>query len=166
MLNPDDWKVAIEDARTRHKAIVDLIYFTEQQAMGLLRLYITLAVAAASAAIAAWSKGSVVPPEVGVALATSSIILVLGSWYCFKAMETAEINMPGRDAEFWIWANHEDVPQYQILEKYLEELQEKHALNRGVNVSSARAFHNAKLTGVSVPIGALAAGLVALGIGV
>lgn len=38
-----DWKLVIEDARTRHAAVVNLIYFTDSQAMNLLRLYVTVA---------------------------------------------------------------------------------------------------------------------------
>ena len=52
MLTSDEVRFAIEDARTRHAAIVDVIFKTDEAAMTLLTTYLTLALATASGMLA------------------------------------------------------------------------------------------------------------------
>ena len=46
----DKLKLALDDIRARRKALLDLIVLADQQAMGYLRLYVTLGLATASGA--------------------------------------------------------------------------------------------------------------------
>lgn len=162
MLSDDDLPVAIGDARTRHAAVVDLIYFTDRQAMGLLSLYITLGVAAASGAVVAFGKQPLLPTAVGFGLGGATITLVIGAWFCFRAMKTETINLPGRGAEFWLWANHPKVDRRAAFVQYLQNLKDKHDQNNEINRRTSRYLRNAKLCGIGVPLAALASGAVPL----
>jgi hypothetical protein len=43
-------------------------------------------------------------PEVGWELASLTLVLVWSSFQCFRALEIGDIDLPGRDAEFWLAA--------------------------------------------------------------
>lgn len=162
MLSGDDWKLAIDDARTRHEAVTGLIFFTDTQAANLLRLYLTLGAAAASGAVAGLTKSAPLPFATSWALIGLAIALVLGSWFCFRATETSEISLPGRGAEFWIWAARDDVPRELVLKSYLDNLVPEIQLNRKLNATTAVALSRAKLCGMIAPGAALVAGGAAL----
>ena len=59
--------------------VVALIYFTDQQAMSLLRLYVTLSIATVSGAAAGFSGMSSIPLTAAWALLASTIVFVIGA---------------------------------------------------------------------------------------
>jgi hypothetical protein len=162
MLSGDDWKVAIDDARTRHAALTNLIFFTDTQASGLLRLYLTIGAAAASGAVAGLTKSAPLPFATSWALIGLAAALLLGSWFCFRATETSVLSLPGRGAEFWTWAAREDVPRELVLKSYLDNLVPEIQINRKLNAVTAVALSHAKLCGMIAPGVALVAGGAAL----
>lgn len=159
MLEKDDWKIALEDARARHGALVNLIYFTDAQAVNLLRLYVTIASASAAGSIASFAGNlSAMPLAVGWGLLVATILFVVGAYYCFLAMAPASINLPGRDAEFWIWAMRDDIDRIDVFREYLENLKAKTPRNQMVNIKGSSNLNHAKRLGMAAPLFALAVG--------
>jgi hypothetical protein len=156
-LSENEFKTVIEDARARHSAVVALIYHTDQQASGLLRLFLTLGLAAASATYAVYKTNM----PLAVALATAALTTTVGAVFCLMAMASAKIRLPGYDPDFWLWANRADVPQTLVLQKYLEQLQSGTELNAPVNRNTSQALKYAKGMVVVTLLAAMIAGAIA-----
>src|SRR5215218_8774741 len=150
-LNGDMWKIAIEDARARHAAIVNLIYFTDTQALGLLRLYVTIGLAAASAAAAVFVNKLGIPAYLGWPLLIVTLTLSAGSWNCLQAMETSALNLPGRPPDFWLWATKEATAEHTAFAAYMENLDQKQRQNDKVNIQTSSSLTTAKLCGAATP---------------
>lgn len=163
-VSADILKVGLDDARARHAAVVNLILFTDSQALGLLRLYVPIAIATASGAVASFSSGSAIPKAAGIALAAVTIVLIVACAYCFRAMNSSAINLPGRGAEFWRWAA--EASNGQMFSAYMQNLQEKQVANNELNHRTAGHLARAKRCAVVMPMVALLAGALALAIGV
>lgn len=162
MLEKDDWKIAVEDARVRHSAVVGLIYFTDSQAVNLLRLYVTIASASAAGAITSFASDvSALPVAVGWGLAVATLAFVTASYFCFLAMTPASINLPGRDAEFWLWAMRPDIERTEVFKAYLANLKEKTEINNSVNLCGSKYLTHAKQMGMAAPLFALVVGVLA-----
>ncbi len=163
MKGSEDLAIAIEDARVRHSALVDLVLAGDQKASALLSLYVTIGVAAASGAAAGFA-GLSIPPPLVAALLTTTLAMVAGAGFCLAALRSAPVNLPGRDAEFWLWAlDHDGVDLAHATRQYLGNLAEKGAMNRALNLRMDRDIRTALWVGVASPVAALAAaGLAAL----
>ncbi len=159
MFDNDDWKLAIEDTRFRQNAIVALIYSSNNQALGLLRLFSVIALATATGAVTSLAAGEF-SPAVGWELLSLTLVLVWSSWQCFRALEVGDIDLPGRDAEFWLLAadNGNDRPAFS--RHYLEVFRERYRTNRIVSERQARALRKAKLGGIIAPLIGIAVGAV------
>jgi hypothetical protein len=158
-----EFRTIIEDARTRHGAVVALMYSLDGQAIGLLRLYATLGIATASGALAGLGgTGSIITRPLALGLLFAAVVLVIGAVLCFIVLRSIRINLPGRDPDFWQWAMHPGVDRSQVLAKYLENLKEKAIDNLSRNAFSSRALKWAKMCGAGAPAIALLTGLVAL----
>ncbi|MBB3146324.1 hypothetical protein FHS21_002739 [Phyllobacterium trifolii] len=151
MFENDDWKLAIEDTRFRQNAIVALISSSNNQALGLLRLFSVIALATATGAVTSLAAGEF-SPTVGWELASLTLVLVWSSWQCFQALEVGDIDLPGRNAEFWLLAadNENDRPTFS--RQYLEIFKERYQTNRRVSERQARALRKAKLGGIIAPL--------------
>src|SRR4051812_13959654 len=103
-LAKDDLRTVIEDARARHSAIVGLIQETDRQGSSLLRVFATLGIACASGAAASFAAQPILPRPVGFALTAAAMLLSIGAGFCFGAMRSGIINLPGRGPDFWLWA--------------------------------------------------------------
>ena len=101
---------------------MSLVLFIDTQAMNLLRLYLTIGAAAASAAVAGLSNSAPIPFVTSWALLGVTAAMLLGSWFCFRAMQTSDISLPGRGSEFWVWASREDVTREAVFDSYLQNL--------------------------------------------
>lgn len=97
----DDMLDVIEDLRARHRAVVQLILFTDQQATLYLQTYLTVSLAAGTAAATALSGVGPVPTSVGYGLASATLVLLAGAFFCLGAAASGAINLPGRGADFW-----------------------------------------------------------------
>lgn len=157
----DEFRNVVDDARARHAAVVALIYFTDQQAMALLRLYVTLGIATASGAAAALA-GTFIPRSVGWGLGAATFVLIIGAWLCIRAMRSREINLPGRGPDFWLWALRSDVSRADVLKAYLENLAEKTKKNAAINLENGKAFQYAKVCSLLTPAAALIGTAVAM----
>lgn len=158
-LAKDDLRTVIEDARTRHAAVVALIYFTDRQAMGLLRLYGTLAVATTSATAAGFAPDPIVGRPFVAAVAAATIVLMIGCIFCLLAMASGRINLPGRGADFWLWSLTPSVDRPEVLRSYLESMKERAQLNDDLNSRTAGALRRAKQCAIVAPMAAMLAGL-------
>lgn len=156
-----DFRTIIEDARARHSAVVALIYFTDTQAMNLLRLYLTVGIATVSGAAALLPRTDTLH-FVGYALAAASVVLVIGSGFCMRAMQSGLVNLPGRPADFWSWAIRPDVDHRLAITEYLKNLEEKGALNDALSARNAWALTYAKACSVVTPCIAFAVWAAAL----
>ncbi len=161
MLEKDDWKLALEDARHRHNAILGLIHAADNQALALMRLYMTLGSAAAAGAVSVFSLQPSVAVPVASALASAVGVLAYGAFKCFSVLDTASVNLPGRGAEFWLWAANERIERVEVFKNYLTTLSEKHRINNEVNDKQTASLRRAKLAGIFTPIAALIAGATA-----
>jgi hypothetical protein len=161
-LAKDDLRTVIEDARARHAAVVALIYFTDSQAMGLLRLYGTLAIATASATAAGFGNTMIIAQPLTWAFAAATAVLVVGSAFCMLGMMPGRINLPGRGADFWLWGLDPAVDRERLLRAYLDNLKERGALNDKLNTRTARALRAAKYCAAIAPVSAISAGLISL----
>lgn len=153
-LSPEDMRFAMNDARERHKALVDLIGRIDQQALSMLQLYVTLAGAALTGAgvIFLSPQQPTYPHAVGVGLTTFSVLLIVGTAFCVAAIWTASVNLPGRDAEFWLWAAEDGVTAEMVYSRYLSNLAERGSLNRALNVRMSNLMSAAKIAGMAAPL--------------
>jgi branched-subunit amino acid ABC-type transport system permease component len=164
-LEKDDFRTVIEDARTRHGALVTLIYATDQQATALLRLCSTIAVAVASGALAGLTNSGVISRPLGYALAAATAVLTLGAALCLKTLQASIISLPGRTPDFWQWAMHPDVDRRAVLIAYLDNLKDKRSINSDLNIKAAAALKWAKYCVAAAAPLALLTGLVAFRFG-
>lgn len=148
-------KLALDDARARQTALVQLMYFTDQQALGLLRLYVTLGTASATAAVTGFSSNSWLPVEGSAALLACTTTFLAGSYFCFRAMRTAEVTLPGRGADFWKDALFANFNQAEIVSQYLDGLISGQHRDKATNKTSASALRLAKWAGISTPLVAI-----------
>jgi hypothetical protein len=161
MLKSDEVKLALDDVRARQIALLQLIYFTDQQAIGLLRLYVTVGVAAATAASAGFSGNSSITMAAAVALSVVALLLLIGCLYCYRAMATAKIGLPGKGPEFWTWAlDHPDVNLSYVVSQYLEQTRAILEQDRDTNRVTANALKRAKQLGAAALAAALLVALV------
>jgi hypothetical protein len=160
----DKLKLAIDDIRARHKALYDLIIFTDQQAMGYLRLYVTLGLATASGAVSGIVGSASISHALGWGLVGATICLLVGSFYCFKAMNTANIGLIGRGPEFWEWAFLGGVEDRHIIDRYLKGAEAGIAINRELNKTTTGCLQKGRRLGAWAPIATLVAGLIAYGV--
>lgn len=156
-IDKEDFKTIIEDARARHAAVINLIFFTDRQAMTLLRLYLTFGIASASGAVASFGTNAAVPKALGYALLAAAGCMVIGIFFCLRAMQTTTINFPGRPANFWQWALNRE--REEVIKAYLENLVEKNALNDTTVEKTGKAYGRAKGIAFITPLIALAVGL-------
>lgn len=156
-----EFRTIIEDARTRHGAVVTLMYHLDGQAIGLLRLYATLGIATASGALAGFGDNQIITRPLAWGLAATAVILVIGAVFCFGVLRPMKLNLPGRDPDFWQWATRRDIERAGVVASYLEALKAKAADNLRRNAISSMALTGAKACGVIAPLAALAAGYLA-----
>jgi hypothetical protein len=160
-LEKDDLRTALDDVRARHAAVVNLIYVTDGQALGLLRLYTTLGVGAASGAVAGLAGSPIVTRPLAFGLLAATVTLIAGAGFCLRALQSSRINLPGRTPDFWQWAMHEGVDRKAVLTAYLSNLQDKSVLNAEVNAKAANALKWAKRSAPASVVAALIASLLA-----
>ena len=70
-------------------------------------------------------------------------------------MEMASINLPGREADFWTWANGPLVTFDNAFDAYMQNLHAKDDMNYALNVRTANAIKLARRFGLAAPIIAL-----------
>lgn len=150
MLKDDDWKLALEDARFRHNALMQLLYINDGQAVTLLRLYLTMTIAAAGAAASIFLGTWALPREFAWALSSAALLLIISAGCCSLATMGRGVNLPGRGAEFWLWAAREEVDREEAFRTYLTNLKEKHEVNRRRNERQANALLAGKIGGLLV----------------
>jgi hypothetical protein len=161
MLERDELKIAVEDARARQAALVQLLYFIDTQAMNFLRTYITIEAAAVSAIVAASASSWSFKPELIASAFGMLLTLITGSYFCFHTMRTVNITLPGRGPDFWLWGLDRAVPHDEVAIEYMNSLNETMQRNRQINEKSSKSLELAKLFGVLSPFVGLGGGLVA-----
>lgn len=154
----EEFRTVIEDIRVRQAALVTLIYATDTQALSLLRLFTTLAVATASGTVAAIASGSKYSLALFTAFGTSTAILVAGVFLCLSALEAARISLPGRKTDFWQWAVKHKIKKSKILDAYLLDAETQYKSNQKLNRETATTLKWAKRCAAAAPILALLAG--------
>lgn len=159
MLRTEDWHFAIEDARTRHQALMNLILATDQQAMSLLALYVTLGSGAASAFVASIGQIALIPSVFTFPLLAATVMFAFGAFSCLKVVETKKFSLPGRDAEFWLWASRDDVEAPVAYREYLTSLQVMYIANVALNNIEAVKLNYARQCGIAAPIAGVALGI-------
>lgn len=159
-----DPRVVIEDARHRHLAVVALINAIDAQAMRLLRLYFSLGIACAAGAVSVFFAEKIaLPLPLGWALLGALVCLTGGAYLCLGVMKSTPINLPGRKADFWLWALDERVGDAEVVRAYLENLKEQNRKNDDLNAALSAKFSRAKMAAVWTPIvAAFAGGLAAI----
>ena len=69
--------------------------------------------------------------------------------------------MPGRGAEFWIWASHEDVMRLDVFKAYLENLKDMTERNIRLNEKTGGHLATAKKFGLAAPVFAFIVAVIA-----
>ncbi|MCQ1778231.1 hypothetical protein NOJ05_13570 [Neorhizobium galegae] len=151
-MQPEDFKLALDDVRARHLALVNLILFTDQKAMAVFRLYVTIGIAAGAAAAASFFRDDGLLIFARWSMALTAIWLALGAFFCFRAMSRGSINLPGRGPEFWAWAMDPRVETRAVIDAYLAELAERQAINRRLNERTALFLDIAVTMGIATPL--------------
>lgn len=153
MLTTEDRRFAVDDARRKHQAIVDLIAAGDRQAIGFLQLYIALAVAALSSGAAALlSQAVAVPRPISVGLIGFGLTIALAALATLVVLWPSNIRLAGREPEFWEWAEQNQVSMDQTLRAYLVQIGEDIAINRRTNARMGRAMLLAKCLGAMAPV--------------
>lgn len=151
----DHLKVIIDDTRHRHRALFDLLMHGDRQAMGLLQMYVGLAVTCAAGAAASFAPQAWLPPWAGVSLTVAGALLIIGAWLCLRAMRTVEIGMPARDVGFWTWSLEADTAA-TLAQGYLKNAEAAYGMLKRVNEDVVRHNTWARRLGVLSAAGALA----------
>ncbi|WP_027523332.1 hypothetical protein [Bradyrhizobium sp. Ec3.3] len=152
-LTTDDMRFALNDARERHKATVDLITGMDRQALSFLQLYVTLAGAALSGAgVILLSTAAAYPRALGAGLLAFAAPLVIGAIVCIITIWPANISPPGRDPDFWQWADREDVTAEMAYRAYLANLAVKVKQNELLNIRVSNWMLAAKIAGIAAPV--------------
>lgn len=149
-----DPKLAYDDVRARLAAMVNLILFQEQQAMALFRLYVTVGIALAtvlSGAFLTAEPEALLPSRWGIA--TAGILIVIGAFACMMAMRPGDVALPGRGADFWLWALDGGTSD-EVSVAYMQAQIERFASNRRLNQRNDRWLRWAKGMGLLAPIAA------------
>lgn len=147
-LADSELRTVIEDARTRHAAVVGLMYATDAQAIGLLRSYVTIGIAAASGTAAGFGPSPVFDRPVAWAMLAATILVLIGAVFCLRCLRPTAVNLPGRDPDFWQWATLPNVERAQMLAAYLDNLKTKGADNFKRNARAATELKWAKRCGL------------------
>lgn len=151
-----DAKVILDDVRARDLALFNTLAGTGRQSISLFRIYVTMLLALASAVAALAANPALAERGwliVGASIAAAGV--AAGGAYCFDAIKTAEIALPGRGADFWQWSLRDDVSADHVLEKYLERSLAAQDENHRVGGASALSMRRAKRFGIwGVVIGA------------
>ena len=155
MLSSEEWRFAIEDARARHEAIIALVYVGDQKALSLLSLYVTLGLAAASGFVAGTQLTTPLKNVLMLSSLGAALTFTLGAFFCLRALAPATINLPGRSADFWLWAAHPNVKSEEAYEEYLKTLKKKHPLNNALTDRTACALSIARRLGIAAPVVAI-----------
>src|SRR5690606_34033520 len=101
-----DLKTVLDDVRSRDAALLTMLLATDRQAMALFRVYVPLAAALVSAALAATFEASwYQDARISAGAGTTAAGLAIACWYCIQAITTAAVAIPGKGAEFWQWAS-------------------------------------------------------------
>jgi len=150
-VKPDDFKIILDDVRARHMALVNLILFTDQKAMAVFRLYVTLGIAAAATAATGFFREDQLLQFARWPLIITAAWLAIGALYCFHAMTRPSINLPGRGPEFWEWALKPENETIEVVNAYLSELRERQQVNRKLNDDAAGSLAVAIWVGITTP---------------
>jgi hypothetical protein len=148
----DDFKLAFDDVRARQTALVNLIIFTDQKAMTIFRLYVTLGIAAGVTGAAGFFRPDALLEFARWGMVATACWLAVGAIFCFRAMSQSSINLPGRGPEFWLWALRPEIEYQEVVEAYLHELQERQKSNRDLNEKTAAAMNVAVKMGIATPL--------------
>ncbi|QRG07920.1 hypothetical protein EZH22_06020 [Xanthobacter dioxanivorans] len=148
---------AVEDARERHKAVIELIRFTDQQAISLLNFHAALGVALVSGAAACLGKDPLVPAFVGIAFGAGAICFIAGAWCALKVQASATISLPGREPKFWIWAAHGEIGNDLVFEEYMNSLARGQIKNDEANIYGVKWLKRARACVFAAPIAAISA---------
>lgn len=156
----DHLKLALEDARGRHAAVIELTLFIDRQAMQLLRLFVSLAIATAGAALAGLGESAIVPPALAWGFGAAALTLVAGSVACLRTMAPAKVPLPGEGADWWLYSVDHGGSFRNVAMSYLRRTDEFTRKARTLNETSGSRMKWAKRAGWLAPLIALAAGVV------
>lgn len=157
-----DLKILLDDVRARDAALLSMLLTTDRQAMALFRVYVPLAAALVSAALAATFKVYwYLDGWIATGAGSAALVLALACWYCIQAMKTATVAVPGKGAEFWQWATRDDIDEDVALAAYLDQSLKGQDNNFKVNRRSSNCLRMAKRLGVASII--LGSGIVLVG---
>ena len=163
----EDLRFAVTDVRQRHQNLFDLIQSGARQALGVLQLYIALAVASLSgSAVILLSPANALPRPIGIGLSGFAAAIVAGAICALIVMWPGKIRLAGRDPEFWQWADRSDVTPEHAFRAYLAAVAENLEINRKLNDRMAVAMLSAKCAGAGAPLIGAACGLLSLLAGV
>jgi len=164
MASADFHKIAFDDARARQASLIQMILFLDQQAMSLLRLYITLAIPAATAAVAGFAApDSLIPKPAAFALFAAVVFLFLGCVFCFQTMRYAPVTLVGRGADFWAAVSRvyeKDLDK--ALSRYLSDLEKSQVADRQTNLNASTSLGHARICGAAAPLASIIVGGFAL----
>lgn len=150
-----DLKVVLDDVRARDTALLNMIVAIDRQALALFRIYVTLAVALGSAAVAgAYSSTANVNSWIVWGAGSAALGLAVGCHFCITTVRSAKLGVPGKNADFWKWALRDDISEEAMVDAYLKYSDDAQQQNYRVNDQSTRSMRIAKRLGVaSVVIG-------------
>ncbi|MER9091530.1 hypothetical protein NKI34_10430 [Mesorhizobium sp. M0700] len=157
-----DLKTILDDARARDTALINLIIFTDRQAMALFRVYVTVGAATAVAAASGLLGVDPLLHFAGPSTAAIALVLAVACWFCLRAMVPSDVGLPGRAAEFWQWTTDELISEEHVLRAYLQQTKAVQDVNRATNERGAIALSWAKRLGIAAPIAGLAIGAIGL----
>ncbi|MCV9934774.1 hypothetical protein OIU35_00215 [Boseaceae bacterium BT-24-1] len=143
-------KNILDDVRARDAALLNMIVAIDNHSLALFRIYVTLAVALASAAVvgSASTTGRVDAWTVWGA-GSAALGLALACHFCILSIRSVKLGVPGKNADFWQWAIREDVTYEAMLEAYLQYSDQTQQQNYRVNDHSTKCLKIAKRLGVA-----------------
>lgn len=153
MFKKQDLRFAIEDARVRHAALLELLYEIDRKALALLQLSITLALAFASIFV----TGLQFPEFLAREFLLGSLATSIGFWFaaylCTRVFDPENIAFPGQGSEFWLWAaNRKKANFLEVANEYLKRSEKAHLMNRDVNEKTVVKFRRAKNMFIGSPL--------------
>ncbi|MDP3410179.1 hypothetical protein [Bosea sp. (in: a-proteobacteria)] len=159
-------KFALDDVRQRQKAILDLVYAIDRQAMTLLGFSVTLSVATGSGAFIIGGKvfieGDHRPFMVSAffALMTLAVGFIAVACWCLAVMKSRNLDFAGRNSTFWLQVFREGWDEAWLIQEYLNQVATTDKITKGGADEMAKDLRDAR--GLAVATFLTAVGVAAL----
>ncbi|MCK0197754.1 hypothetical protein MWN34_12610 [Ancylobacter sp. 6x-1] len=149
-------EIAIDDVRSREDALIAHIRSQENQALSLLSLCSTLAIACASGVAAGLGTTPIASRLMSYGFGAAFVSLLIGAGISLWTLRSTPLALVGRDPQFWRCALfHDERKADAILDGYMHASSETMKFNDHLSLSLSGHLKWARLFLILAPVAAL-----------